>query len=76
MQLFDSLTLSDGTVGCIEPGAITFEYCQRYVDDYVLVAEDEIRTAMCRFMDSEHNSDDLNAGANVLLHTLMGLAAA
>jgi threonine dehydratase len=47
-------TISDGTAGGIEPGAITFEYCQQYVDDYVLVAEDEIRTAMRRFMDNEH----------------------
>ena len=47
-------TLSDGTAGGIEPGAITFEYCQQYVDDYILVSEQEIRIAMCRFIDNEH----------------------
>ncbi len=35
-------TLSDGTAGGIEKGSLTFEYCKRYVDDYVLVSEDEI----------------------------------
>ncbi len=39
-------TLSDGTVGGFESGSITFELCQRYVDDWVLVSEDEIRAAM------------------------------
>ena len=39
-------TLSDGTVGGFEAGSITFELCQRYVDDWVLVSEDEIRDAM------------------------------
>ena len=36
-------TLSDGTAGGIEAGSITFEPCRRYVDDWVLVGEDEIR---------------------------------
>jgi threonine dehydratase len=36
-------TLSDGTAGGIEAGAITFEPCRRYVDDWVLVSENEIR---------------------------------
>lgn len=39
-------TLSDGTVGGFEAGSITFELCQRYVSDWVLVNEDEIRDAM------------------------------
>ena len=39
-------TLSEGTVGGFEDGSITFELCQRYVDDWVLVSEDEIRDAM------------------------------
>ena len=36
-------TLSDGTAGGIEAGSITFEPCRRYVDEWVLVTEDEIR---------------------------------
>jgi len=39
-------TLSDATAGGIEPGAITFEFCQKYVDDYILVSESEIQDAM------------------------------
>jgi threonine dehydratase len=39
-------TLSDGTSGGIEPEAITFGLCQQYVDDWILVDENEIRQAM------------------------------
>lgn len=39
-------TLSDGTAGGVEPGAITFALCQRLIDRRVLVSEDEIRQAM------------------------------
>jgi len=39
-------TLSDGTAGGIEPEAITFDLCEQYVDEWVLVDEDEIRDAM------------------------------
>jgi threonine dehydratase len=36
-------TLSDGTAGGIEADSITFEPCRRYVDEWLLVTEDEIR---------------------------------
>jgi len=39
-------TLSDGTAGGIEPGALTFDLCKRYVDDWMSVTEDEIQGAM------------------------------
>ncbi|MEM1319542.1 MAG: threonine/serine dehydratase [Bacteroidota bacterium] len=39
-------TLSDGTAGGIEPGAITFGYCQQYMDDLLLVEEPEIAEAL------------------------------
>jgi threonine dehydratase len=38
-----SPTLSDGTAGGIETDSITFEPCLRYVDDWILVDEDQIR---------------------------------
>ncbi|HSO20744.1 MAG TPA: pyridoxal-phosphate dependent enzyme, partial [Desulfosarcina sp.] len=41
-------TLSDGTAGGIEPGAITVDPCRALVDDWVLVPEAEIRDAMVR----------------------------
>lgn len=47
-------TLSDGTAGGIEAGAITFGLCQELVDDYVLVSEDEIAEAMREFIDAHH----------------------
>ncbi|CAM3520423.1 MULTISPECIES: threonine/serine dehydratase [Yersinia] len=39
-------TLSDGTAGGVETGAITFPLCQKLIDDKVLVTEEEIRQAM------------------------------
>jgi threonine dehydratase len=47
-------TLSDGTAGGIEPGAVTFDLCKRFVDDYVLVSESEIKDAMRLFMETHH----------------------
>jgi threonine dehydratase len=48
-------TISDATAGGIEKGAITLDLCQRFVDDFVLLEEDEIVAAM-RFL---HNKEDL-----------------
>lgn len=39
-------TLSDGSAGSIEPGAITFDLCRAYVDEFVLVSEEEIKNAI------------------------------
>ncbi len=39
-------TLSDGTAGGIEPGAITLDYCRTLLDDHILVSEQEIKQAM------------------------------
>lgn len=39
-------TLSDGTAGGLEAGAITFDLCRRLVDQFVLVSEAEIAAAM------------------------------
>jgi threonine dehydratase len=47
-------TLSDGTAGGIEQGAITFDLCRELVDEFVLVGEDEIGAAMRQFIDFEH----------------------
>jgi len=32
--------------GGIEPGAITFDLCRELVDDYILVSEEEIKSAL------------------------------
>ncbi len=47
-------TLSDGTAGGLEPGAITFELCQALVDDYITVTEDEIKESLRLFMQTHH----------------------
>jgi threonine dehydratase len=48
-------TLSDGTAGGIEPGAITFEFCRALVDEFVIVDERDIAVAMsvCRRCEGE-----------------------
>jgi threonine dehydratase len=58
-------TLSDGTAGGIEAGAITFDICQDVVDDYVLVSEDEIAESMREFMDSHHQIAEGAAGVAI-----------
>ena len=40
-------TLSDATAGGIETGSITFEMCRNFVDDFILLEEDEIIEAIC-----------------------------
>ena len=46
-------TLSDGSAGGIEPGAITFDICQQVVDHSILVSEEEIKDAL-KMMIYEH----------------------
>jgi threonine dehydratase len=47
-------TISDGTAGGIEPGAVTFPLCTELVDEWVLVSEDEIYEALRLTIDTEH----------------------
>jgi threonine dehydratase len=49
-------TLSDATAGGIEPGAITFELCRRYVDDFELLSEEEIAAAIRWFYEHERTA--------------------
>jgi len=58
-------TLSDGTAGGIEPGAITFDLCKELVDDYILIDEPEIAAAMRTFMDSQHQLIEGAAGVAI-----------
>ena len=66
-------TLSDGTAGGIEPGAITFDLCRELVDDYVLVDEPEIAAAMRLFMDSQHQL--IEGAAGVAIAAMLATAA-
>jgi threonine dehydratase len=46
-------TLSDGTAGGVEEGSITFDLCRTWIDEFVTVTEDEIRTAMRRTIEED-----------------------
>src|SRR5439155_10101173 len=46
LELESKPTLSDGTAGGIEAGAITFELCRALADEYLTVSEAEILAAM------------------------------
>ncbi len=62
-------TLSDGTAGGIEPDAITFELCQKLVDDWILVEEEEIRRGI-RFL-YRHHRQVVEGSAAVAVASLM-----
>ncbi|HEV7792435.1 MAG TPA: threonine/serine dehydratase [Pseudonocardia sp.] len=47
-------TLSDGTAGSVEAGAVTLGLCRALVDDWVLVDEAAIRAALRLVIDTEH----------------------
>ena len=47
-------TLADGTAGGIEEGSITFDICKRCIDDFILVTEEEIATAVRLFLEKFH----------------------
>jgi len=51
IEMESKATLSDGTAGGIEKGAITFDICKKYVDDYIIVTENEIKEAIKLFLD-------------------------
>lgn len=58
-------TLSDGTAGGIEAGAITFKLNQAVVDEWVLISEDQIADAMRRFMAEEGQTIEGAAGVAI-----------
>ncbi len=54
VNLASKPTLSDGTAGGLEAGAITFDICRTLLDDSVCVSEREIKEAMLVFMKTHH----------------------
>jgi threonine dehydratase len=58
-------TLSDGTAGGFEPGAITFDLCKTLIDDFVLVSEEEIAASMRQFIETHHLLIEGSAGVAV-----------
>ncbi|MEM8895302.1 MAG: threonine/serine dehydratase [Bacteroidota bacterium] len=47
-------TLSDGSAGGLEEGSITFELCKEFMDQYILVPEDEIAAKIKYMVDKHH----------------------
>jgi threonine dehydratase len=47
-------TLSDGSAGGIEPGSITFDFCSKYVNEYIQVSEREIKNSMIFMIEKQH----------------------
>jgi len=60
----ETKTLSDGSAGGVEAGAITFPICQQVIDRHLLVSEDEIISAMC----------DMAAYENFIIEGAAGVA--
>jgi threonine dehydratase len=73
LDLPSEATLSDGTAGGIEPGAITFELCRELVDEFVLVSEVEIADAMRLYMAVE--DDRIEGAAGVAIAALLARAS-
>ena len=47
-------TISDGTAGGIEENSITFDFCQKHVDDFILVSESEIKESIRLILQHHH----------------------
>jgi len=54
LELASEPTLSDGTAGGVEPGAITFDLCHEIIDESIVVGEDEIRHALRLIIKRHH----------------------
>ena len=65
IEMDSAATLSDGTAGGIELGAITFPLVQSVADEFVIVDEERIASAMRRYMDSEEDIIEGSAGVAV-----------
>ena len=65
LDLPSDATLSDGTAGGIEEGAVTFDICRRITDSYQLVDEAQIAAAMRAFIDSHHQLLEGAAGVAI-----------
>ncbi len=65
LEMDSKPTLSDGTAGGVEPGAITLDLCRALVDHRVLVSEDEIAAAMRLVIGRHHTLIEGAAGVAV-----------
>ena len=47
-------TLSDGTAGGIEENSMTFLLCKEYIDEFILLSEEEIKNAVRLILEKHH----------------------
>jgi threonine dehydratase len=64
-------TLADGLAGNLEPGSVTLDFVARYVEEVLVVGEDEIATAM-HFLAREHGLVVEGAGATAVAAVIAG----
>jgi threonine dehydratase len=64
-------TLADGLAGNLEPGSITFEIVQQYVDEIVTLSEEELSAGMRGLVAEEHIVAE-GAGAAAVAAVLAG----
>jgi threonine dehydratase len=62
-------TLSDGSAGGFERDSITFDLCNKLVDDFILIAEDEIAGAIRSMI--KHHSKLVEGAAGVAIASLL-----
>lgn len=66
----DGDTIADG-IHVLTPGALTFELCQKYVDEIVTVTEDEICAAILALMEGQKTVAE-GAGATTVAACMFG----
>ncbi len=62
-------TLSDGSAGGFEPDSITFPLCQKHIDEFVLITEEEIKEAIRGMI--RHHSKLVEGSAGVAIASLL-----
>jgi len=54
LDLESQPSLSDATAGGIEKGSVTLDICRQYVDDFILLSEEEIRNGIRSVLEYHH----------------------
>ena len=62
VEVDHAATLSDGTAGGVEPGAVTFDMCRMLVDQWLLIDEDMIAAAMRNYIG--HHREPIEGSAS------------
>lgn len=62
IEMMTKETICDATAGGIDPDAITLSLCQQFVDECILVTEEEIKNAILNVMQMQHQMVEGAAG--------------